>query len=177
MTRHARRSIPAMVVAVLLLALCVLVAVALIQRQSGHTPFLPLTSLSHFARGLRLNSTSVLVAAWIAAVLGLLLVVIAVLPGRAATLALTRDEHTRASVGRAGLVRALRATAADVDGVTGATVRVARRRVRVRLRADDVAGPVVAEAEPLLRRRLAAVSLARPAELRLTVAGRRGDRS
>ncbi len=116
-----------------------------------------------------------LVAGGVAAALGLVLVLCAVLPGRSLVLPLAGDAESgmRAGVGRAGLARALRATAADVDGVVDARVRVRPRRVTVRLRTE--AGSVqhrdeIAErALKALERRLSSTALARQPRLRLRV--------
>jgi hypothetical protein len=150
MTRRSRRTIPAVLVALVILAICVLAAVSIIQELAGRPPVIPYGAIARHARTWRLDGTVMLGAGAAAAVAGLLLLGCAVIPGRAGTLALaaiparpgdkTGDEGsgggTDAGVSRTGLCAALRAAIADVDGVTSAKVRIRRRRIAATVRTE-----------------------------------------
>ncbi|HWC83173.1 MAG TPA: DUF6286 domain-containing protein [Pseudonocardiaceae bacterium] len=176
MITRARRAAPASLVALVILAVCVVVAVAVLQQLSGHQPFIPFGRLAGYGRRLRLSDTPVIVAGAVAAALGLILLACALIPGKPTVLPLGEgDGVTLAGVSRAGLARALRAAAADLDGITAAKVRVRHHSVSARLWTEDndieAARTAAREA---LERRLTQTDLARPARLRVKVRGAKG---
>ncbi|MEU7477811.1 DUF6286 domain-containing protein [Lentzea sp. NPDC042327] len=170
MTRRSRRSLPAVLVALVLLAACVLVAVCAVQLALGEPPLVSYPAVAEYLNGTRWDAREVLVAAAVAAVAGLLLVLAAVVPGRSRTAPL--DERT--SVSRRGLRNAVRA-AARVDGVESAAVTVGRSRVKasVHTRRTNTEGlaDVVRES---VRRRLAEIELARTPRVVVRVKASRG---
>lgn len=161
MTRRSRRALPAVLTAVLLLTASVLVGVSAIQLATGRTPLLPYDALVSRLHDTTWSATEVAVAGGIAAAVGLVLLLVAVLPGRARTVAL--DHHTTVSV--RGLRNALR-SAARVDGVESAAVKVGRRRVKTVVRtrrsvADGLGDAVRAS----LEHRVGELALARPPQV------------
>ncbi|GLY53567.1 DUF6286 domain-containing protein [Lentzea sp. NBRC 102530] len=129
MTRRSRRALPATLTALVLLAVSVLVAVTAVQLALGEPPWLPYDSLIDRLHSTPWSAREVAVAGGVAAAIGLVLLLIAIVPGRPRTAAL--DQHTAVSV--RGLRNALR-SAAVVDGVESAAVKVRRRRVRTVVR-------------------------------------------
>jgi Family of unknown function (DUF6286) len=187
MIRHPRRGIPATVVALVILAGCVLVAVSCIQQLVGHPPVVSWARLAGYGQRLHWHDATVLTAGGIAAGLGVVLLACAVLPGTPTVLPLAADHDTNGPVAAgndraavdAGLTRrslqhALRQAAADADGVTGASVRANYRTVvstvrsprRDRAEVSDLVGRQ-------LQRRLDLAALARRPRLRVHVRTKR----
>jgi hypothetical protein len=169
---RARRSTPATLVALVILAVCVVVVVAVLQQLAGHRPFIPFAELSSWGQRLHLNDTPVIIAGCVAAALGLILLATVVIPGKPTVLPLAvgTDDTTTAGVRRAGLTKALRASAGDLDGIAHVTVKVRKRRVTARLRTEDTDIEAATDsATTALDRRLAETDLARPVRLRIRV--------
>lgn len=174
MKRRPRRSTPAVVVAVLLGAVGVAVAVAVLQQLSGRVPFIPFARAAAFGQGLHIGDTAVIVAAAVAAALGIVLLACAWWPGRLTVLPLRAAEQDAdardAGVGRKALARALRVTAGEQDGVLRAAVRVRSRKVRATVHTERRDTTVVYDAvDGALTRRLDEVALARPPRLRVVI--------
>ena len=85
MIRRPRRSVAASLVALVLLAVCVLLAVAVVQQLLGQQPVLPFTDLNALAAGLTGADVAFLVLSGVLALAGLVLVLVALRPeiGRA----------------------------------------------------------------------------------------------
>ncbi len=172
MTRRPRRSIPAIVVAAVLLAICVLVVVAVLQSLLGHTPFLSLPQLLAVSSSQQWSSPTTVAAAVVIAVLGLVLLAAALSAGRPTVLPLagrqTPDGRPGAEAGvrRRSLVTDLTTCAGAVAGVTHVDVTAGRGLVTARVRvaaADPAAVPGevrerlearIAEIDPLPRPRV-----------------------
>lgn len=145
MIRRPRRSTPAIIVAALLLAVCVLVVVAVVQSLLGQTPFLTLAQLLSITSSQRWSSAATITAAIVLALLGLVLLVAALRPGKPTVLPLGRlqypngDPGADAGVRRHTLVKDLTATAESIAGVTAADLSARRHSVtaRVRIAAAD----------------------------------------
>ncbi|HUQ61747.1 DUF6286 domain-containing protein [Lentzea sp.] len=129
MTRRSRRILPATLTALALLAVSVVVAVSAVQLALGETPLLSYEAVAGRLHDTTWSSREVAVAGWVVAVVGVLLFLVAVVPGRARTAAL--DQHTAVSL--RGLRNAVR-LAAHVDGVESAAVKASRRRVKAVVR-------------------------------------------
>jgi hypothetical protein len=123
----------AFILAAALLACAVVLIAEVIGFAVHHSPLLVhWTTWQHWARATRWDAFVVRVWATVLMVIGLVLVSLEVKPRRASRLPLgTPGQATDATVTRRGLARMLRAAATGVDGITGATVRVRRRRARV----------------------------------------------
>ncbi|MEO3977038.1 DUF6286 domain-containing protein [Streptomyces sp. CAU 1734] len=92
------------------------------------------TTAEHLARW-RLDDTGVLIAAAVAAVLGIWLILLALTPGLRKLLPMRRDDPSvRACLDRDAAAQVLRDRAMEVPGVQSAKVRVRRSKVSVRAR-------------------------------------------
>ena len=170
MIRRPRRSIPATVVALVILAVCVLVVVAVVQDLLGQRPFLSLSQLLEVSSSQTWSSAGTVAAAIVLAVLGLVLLFAALRPGKPTVLPLRPlvDDHGApgavAGVRRPTLVKDLAAAAGSVPGVTSADVVARRRRVTatVQVAAADPAS-VPGEVRERLEQRLGEIGpAARP---------------
>lgn len=181
MIRRPRRSIPASVVALVVLAAAVLVVVSCVQVLLATTPpLLPFGALAGIGSTVTTASPAVVTVAVVAAVVGLLLLASALLPGAPTVVAVgdapgdPRDDRAGSAIAtgitRRSLDRALGHTAVGVDGVDHAAVTTGRRRVRaaVRTTAQDTAALKAAVAAALSER-LTDLSPDRAARVRVTV--------
>jgi hypothetical protein len=123
----------AFILAAALLACSVVIIAEVIGFAVHHSPLLVhWTTWQDWARSTRWDAFVVRVWATVLMVVGLVLVVVEFKPRRVARLPLLAvGQATDATVTRRGLARMLRNEATGVDGITGATVRVRRRRARV----------------------------------------------
>ncbi len=123
----------AFILAAALLACSVVIIAEVIGFAVHHSPLLVhWTTWQDWARSTRWDAFVVRVWATVLMVVGLVLVVLEFKPYRVARLPLLAvGQATDATVTRRGLARMLRNEATGVDGITGATVRVRRRRARV----------------------------------------------
>ncbi|WP_216899836.1 DUF6286 domain-containing protein [Nocardia alni] len=134
MRRRSRRTVPALALSLALLAGCAAVVLSLVQRLTSARQLLSYASASARLRVMTWDDRWVLVAGAGAVVVGLVLVALAILPGRAILLPLTGDDQFAAGVGRRGLCGSLRAAAHSVEGVHSARIRLRRKNVRVTVR-------------------------------------------
>jgi hypothetical protein len=134
--RRPRRMLPAIVIALVVFAACAAVVVSLVQRLVGAHEFVSYDSVADELHGLTWTDAAVLIAGVVAVVLGAVLLVLAVLPGRAVVLPLTTEDGVRAGLTRAGLHSTLRRSAGTVDGVTSARIRLRRKAVKISARTD-----------------------------------------
>ncbi|GLY38089.1 hypothetical protein Amsp01_041130 [Amycolatopsis sp. NBRC 101858] len=132
MKRRPRRSTPAVLTALVLLAACVLAAVEAIQLILGRTPLIGYERVAGWLHSMRWNDVVPAVAGAAAALAGLVLLAAAVLPGKLVVLPLRGEIDSGAS--RRSYRSTLRAAASDVDGVSAAALKVKRRKVIARIR-------------------------------------------
>ncbi|MCR6490765.1 alkaline shock response membrane anchor protein AmaP [Amycolatopsis sp. OK19-0408] len=132
MKRRPRRSTPAALVAVVLLAGCVPAAVVAIQAIFGKVPWISYSGIADRLHATHWNDFVPVLAGAAAALLGLVLLAAALLPGRLVVVPLRGETDSGAS--RRSYRSTLRAAASDVDGVTAATLKVKRRKVTARVR-------------------------------------------
>ncbi|GLZ53488.1 DUF6286 domain-containing protein [Actinomycetospora sp. NBRC 106378] len=171
MIRRPRRSLPATIVALVMLAVCVLVVVAVVQSLLGRTPFITLSALLGVTSSQSWSSAGTVAVAIVLAVLGLILLVIALRPGTPTVLPLRAlvddDDGSRgadAGVRRNTLTKDLATTAGAVPGVTSADVsaRLGRITATVTVAAADPAA-VPAEVQTRLETRIVEIGpAARP---------------
>lgn len=171
MMRRPRRSLPATLVALVVLAGAALVATSCIQVLLGRRPLLPWHTVARAGASLTWTAGPVVVLAIVAAGLGLVLVAAALLPGRATVLALVSSPtNTRAGIARNSLRRDLASTAGQADGITAARISVTRRRIRAQVRAAGGTSSELGEhVHRLLTQRLDALALAHRPRLRVRV--------
>ncbi len=172
----------------LLLALAVVVGSVLLALEvgwavAGQPPLLvPWRSAYTSGGGNAWDSGPARVLAVALLVVGLLLLLAELKPRRTPRLKLAGSDPTiDAAITRRSLRSTMLAGARQVDGVSGAKVKVSKRKVKVRavsrLGSAETAKGLTGELENALRDRLDALQLARQPTLRTRVAPRRGTRS
>lgn len=132
MMRRPRRAVPATVTALALLSVCVLTAISVIQLLAGTRPLISYAALADLAHTTRWDSLGVAIAAGVVMLIGLVLLLTAILPGRPVVIPLRAtdtDAAIDAGASRRSLRSTLRAAANAVDGVTSAKMRLRRRAV------------------------------------------------
>jgi len=178
MRRLPRRSVPALIVALLLLVASVLVGVSCVQTIAGVPPLLAFDALGRNAASATLADPTVLAAGVLLALLGTVLLLCALLPGTPQVLPLAAHEGGAvAGVARNGLARDLAAHARLADGITTARVSVGTRTVRVTVGTPlrDHSG-LADKVRTAVDTRLADVELARTPRLRVHVVPDRSAR-
>ncbi|WP_067896810.1 DUF6286 domain-containing protein [Nocardia vaccinii] len=176
MKRRPRRALPASVLAVALLAACVVTVGLLIQHLTGTEGFVPIGRVVARLHGIAWDDRWVAVGGVVAIAAGLALLMSAILPGRAVVLPLTGDDGFAAGVARRGLCAALRDAAQSVEGVRSARVRLRHKKVHVKIRTAYVHSAGLNErVRTVVDERLTLIG-PDPAR-RVVVAARRGGRS
>ncbi|MEG8183905.1 hypothetical protein GZH49_36145 [Nocardia terpenica] len=145
MRRRPQRAIPAVVLALTLVALCTAVILVLIQRLTGALQFVSSADIARHLRATTWDGPWPVGAGAAAVVTGVLLLALAVLPGRPTVVPLADHDAIAAGVTRRGLHRALREAAQSVDGVRSARIRLHRRHIRVVARIGRVHSADLAE--------------------------------
>lgn len=133
---HSSRALPAILVALVMLAVGVAAAWAAIERLgAGNWPTWASAGVRSLS-GVSWNNPALLAGCAVVAVVGLVLLLAAVLPGarNGTTVTLPGDasgatRSTEAMINRRALARLLTAEADLVDGVDGVTATVSRKRV------------------------------------------------
>jgi hypothetical protein len=178
MSRLPRRTVPALVAGLILLAACVLVAVSCVQTIAGAPPALSFAALGRAATSLTLGDPRVLAAGGLLVLLGAVLLLCAVLPGTPQVFSLAAHEGgAAAGVSRHGLARDLAARARRTDGITAARVDLGARTVRVTARTPlrDHSG-LAERVRAAIDARLAEVELARHPRVRVRIVPDRSTR-
>ncbi|WP_327323450.1 DUF6286 domain-containing protein [Streptomyces sp. NBC_01210] len=134
MKRRPRRTIPAILTGLVLLTTCVLIAIVGIQLIIGQTPLIRYRSVTDALHSTQWNDTATLGAGAAAVLLGLLMLLAALLPGKPTVLPLAGDMD--AGVTRSSLRNALQSTAGSVDGVSRAKLKLGRRTIVAHIRTD-----------------------------------------
>jgi hypothetical protein len=181
---------PASIVALVVLGVCVVVAITEIEQLAGYQPpLIPFPAAASYGQSLQFSDTPVIIAGAVAAAVGLILLACGTIPGKPTVLPLARLEEdvgaetgtaipTDAGVGRARLRGALRYALAETDGIARVRVRVKRRKVTAKIRTErrDVE-TVRGNAHETLDRYLNRTGLARRPRLRVTVKSHRPRRA
>lgn len=157
MKRRPRRSIPAALTALVLLSACVSTAVVAIQIVTGQPPWISYASVAGWLHGQHWNDVPAAVAGGVAVLLGLILILAAVLPGKLTVLPLQGEPESGAS--RRSYRSTLRAAASGVDGVSQVTLKLDRRTVTARVRTERTNSEGLSEAvRAALSRRLTQIA-------------------
>jgi len=127
MKRRPRRSVPAVLVALVVLAGCVLAAAVAVQTIIGEKPWISYDAVASALHDIRWNDPLPAIAGGVVALLGLLLLVSAIVPGRPTVLPL--EGGTDAGASRRSYRSTLRTAASTVDGVSAAKLKVKRRAI------------------------------------------------
>jgi len=138
--RRSRRSLPATIVALVGLAVCALVATSAIQLLVNERPVLDYQRIADYVHGLDWRALPVVITGSALAFFGLVLLLAAVLPGRALVLPLQGGGGTSvAGASRRGMRAALQASAVAVDGVESVRLKYRRRKVTAKVTAARTA--------------------------------------
>lgn len=183
MIRRPRRSLPATLAALVLLAAAVLVSIASIQQLLGYPPIVLSTTLAAPVLGRTWGEPVVITAGVLAVALGLILLAAALLPGKPTVLPLAHDpagtgaDHTDAGVSRRSLGKDLTTAAAAADGVSSATLTVGRRRITATVRTPGADTREIGEqVRNLLTDRLTDIAPTRTPTVRVKVTADRRSR-
>lgn len=171
-TFRPRRSWPAFIVGAVIVVVAVIAAAEVISALVGSPlRIVPFDRATEYAGGARWNEPGVRVASVVLAVIGLVLLALALIPGRGGYLPLvTDDPELVVGVSKPAMRRALAAAARDVDGVRAAHVRIGRRRVSVRAETHLRSGAGMREAvRSAVQRRLAELAPLRTLKVRSRV--------
>ncbi len=167
-----RRALPATLTAAALAAAAILIAAEVIAALFGRSAnVLPVAWLARLGRDTRWDEWPALTAACVAMALGLLLLLLALMPGRLRVIPLHSDDpDVVLGLARQGLRRHAASAAESVDGITHARVRAGRRRVRVRATSPlhDARGLHDAVRDAVAQR-VGELEPVRPPRLRVTV--------
>jgi hypothetical protein len=148
MRRRPRRTFPAAVTALILLSVCVLTAISTIQLLAGQRPLISYAALADLAHTTRWDSLAVAAAAGLVMLIGLIVLLTAILPGRPTVIPLRATDTAAIDAGasRRSLRSTLRAAADAVDGVTATTLTLRRRTVTAAVRTHRTTPEGLAEA-------------------------------
>ncbi|NIH80387.1 DUF6286 domain-containing protein [Amycolatopsis viridis] len=149
MIRRSRRSLAATLVALVGLALCVLVAISAVQLLLHARPVLDYDAAAARAHATHWDALPVAIIGGVLAAVGLVVLLAAILPGRALVLPLTGGGSPDAAPVKAGASRrsitgSLRSAAEQADGVESVKLRLRRRSVTARVRGGRLATGEVA---------------------------------
>jgi hypothetical protein len=175
MRRRPRRSLPATIVTLVVLGVCVVVAITEIEALVGYPLLVPFPTAASYGQGLHFSDTPVIIAGAVACAVGLILLGCGLVPGKHTVLPLSRTENETPRVDSAGVTRrrlqaALRFSLVETDGVAKVRTKLTRRKVKAKVsteRRDPEA--VHTAARDALDRGLALTSLAKKPRTRLRV--------
>jgi hypothetical protein len=171
--RRPRRSRPAVLAGLVLLAACVLVATDAIQIVVKRHPMLTYATLAHDLHRLHWNGLATEITAIVLLAIGLILLLAACLPGRHVVLALDEgDSLPPSGLSRHGLRTMLRAAAADVDGVTTAKLTLRRKVAAASVHSAGPPGTLAEDVRRALDQRLDQIAPARRHTLRVRASTR-----
>lgn len=149
MRRLPRRTIPAAATALILLSVCALIAISAIQLLADEPPLISYAAIANLAHTTRWDHLAVAAAAGLVMLIGLVLLLTAILPGRPTVIPLRAtdtDKTMDAGASRRSLRSTLRAAANAVDGVTATTLTLRRRTVIAAVRTHRTTLEGLAEA-------------------------------
>ncbi|WP_280268016.1 DUF6286 domain-containing protein [Nocardia wallacei] len=156
MRRRPRRVVPAIVVALAVLAGSVVVAVSLIQKLSSTRELVSYDDVVTTLRDTEWGSGWVLGAGIAAALAGALLLALALVPGRSVVVPLESEDELDAGIARRSLHAAVRDAAGSVAEVEPVRVRLGRKKIRIGMRTgrapEDSVAAVRAAVDERLRR-------------------------
>jgi len=168
--RRPRRVVPATAIALAIVALCVVVSVSLIQKLSGTKELVSYRSVAGWLHERTWSDGLIFGIGIAAAALGLVLVMVALVPGRAVVVPLESGDQADVGIARRSLRGAVRAAADSVDGVDSSRVRVGRRKIRVRARGSHgAAGDIGDSLNTAVQERLVTIAPRNPPQVAVRV--------
>ncbi|WP_084514326.1 DUF6286 domain-containing protein [Nocardia acidivorans] len=175
--RRPRRVVPAVLLALAVLAVCVVAVISLTGRLVGRSELVSYDSLADRLHGTHWSDAAVLGAGIAIAGAGLVLLLIAVLPGRPVVIALDEVGDSPAGLARRSLRADLRRAAASVHGVESPRVHLGDKKIRVSARTGRAETAVLDTAlREAVTGALDRIAPARPATVRTRLRShRRGE--
>lgn len=147
MIRRPRRAVPATLTALVALVVCALLAIVAIQLIGGQPPVVRYQAIAADLHRAQWRDLVVAIVGGAVALAGLILLLTAVIPGRAMVLPLSSDDtELVAGVSRRSLLLTLRSAAGAVDGVAKVRLTLRGRTVAVVAHADRVDDAGIADA-------------------------------
>jgi hypothetical protein len=183
MRRRPRRSLPAAIVTLLVLGVCVVVAITEIEALAGYPPLVPFPTAAAYGQGLVFSDLPVIIAGAVAAAVGLILLICGLVPGKHTVLPLSRTETETPGVDSAGVTRrrlgaALRFTLVETDGVAKVRTKLTRGKLKAKVKTERRDPDAVYTAcRDALDHGLALASLAKTPRVRLRVKSTRRRRA
>jgi hypothetical protein len=167
--------VPAAIVAIVLLAVAVLTVWTCVDVLRGGPPLVPFGALAERVSQLQWNDPVVLTAGGVLALLGLVLLGCALLPGTPNVLSLAdMGEQTGAGATRRSVRHAVARAAGGVDGVAGATAKVGTGRVRVSVTTPlRNTGDLLGRVRAAVGERLTTIALRRAPAIKVRIRRRR----
>ncbi len=171
--RHANRVLAALLSLALIVAGVLLIIEVIADRATGHAAIVTWRSAYSWAGRTTWNAGSIRVASVILIVAGLVLLIAELKPARRSRLPADPDQAGAAGIDaaytRRSVAAAIRSAVTAVDGVRTASVKVRRRKIRIRATAaaaDKAVAPQLREpVRAAARQRLAALNLHKPPEV------------
>ncbi|WP_024799567.1 DUF6286 domain-containing protein [Nocardia sp. BMG51109] len=154
MKRRPRRVIPAVVVALVLVAACVVVAVSVVQKLSGTRELVSYDDVAGRLHDTTWGSGWVLGGGIAVMVIGVLLLAVALMPGRPVVLPLESEDGVHAGITRRSLRAAVRDAADSVPGLESARVRLGSKKIRVKGRTHEAAAEAAGSVRAAIDERL-----------------------
>jgi hypothetical protein len=188
MKRRPRRSLPAAIVTLIVLGVCVVVAITEIEHLTGYQPpLIPFGQLATYGQSVHFSATPVILAGAVAAGVGLILLGCGIIPGKHTVLPLAHlgedPENKNTTGSSAGIARrrlraALRYTLTETDGITRARLRLRRRKITAKVATERRDPATVATgAREALDHSLALASLATTPRVRLRTKSTHGKKA
>ncbi|WP_084433740.1 DUF6286 domain-containing protein [Kibdelosporangium aridum] len=135
-----------MLTALVMLGACVVAAVSAVQWAVGEPALVSFAALAESAHDLQWRDVAPAVAGAVAALIGVLLVFAALIPGKPLTIALSADDFGEHAVVSRTSVRSALKSAAKVDGVSNAAITLRRKRIHAVVRTNRTSIDGVADA-------------------------------
>ena len=146
MIRRPRRAVAAVVVALVLIAVCVIVAVSTVQKLSGTTELVSSRSVADLLHDTTWGSGVVLGVGIGVLLIGVLLLAVALVPGRAVVVPLESEPGVESGITRRSLRATVRDATDSVIGLESSRVRLGRKKIRITARThrpeSEIAGTV-----------------------------------
>jgi hypothetical protein len=175
MKRRPRRSLPATIVTLVVLGVCVVVTITEIEALVGYPLLVPFPMAASYGHSLVFSDLPVIIAGAVACAVGLLLLGCGLVPGKHTVLPLSRTESETPRLDSAGVTRrrmatALRFSLVETDGVAKVRAKLTRRKLKTKVSTERRDPDAVHTAcRDALDHGLALASLAKTPRLRLRV--------
>lgn len=173
MKRRPRRAVPAALTALVLLATCVFIAGLAIQLITGTRPWVSYDAVATALNRTHWDDLGLALAGGGVALIGLVMLLAAILPGKATVLPVAGDFDT--GVSRRSLYHTLHDAAATVDGVGRAKLKLRRRKIAARVHTERTMTEGLTDAvHAALEQRISQINLAARPAVKVTLRSSKG---